>query len=78
MNRRGFLGRLAGGLAAAALAVHAHFGSVIPVPQEPEIGISIRLIRAFDPTSDKFVARMDVLYGFGALYDGECAIKILS
>jgi hypothetical protein len=34
---------------------------------DPDLGISIRLIRAYDINTDKFPCRLDVLYGWAAL-----------
>lgn len=49
----------------------------LPIPKNMEMasrasskqaGLSIRFVRGFDITNDKFVSRLDVLYGWGVLY----------
>lgn len=50
-----------------------HFSAV---ETDPDTGISIRIVRDFDFSNDKFRCRMDVLYGWAALRP-EWACKIL-
>jgi hypothetical protein len=50
-----------------------HFSAV---ETDPETGISLRIVRDFDFSNDKFRCRMDVLYGWAALRP-EWACKIL-
>lgn len=64
MNRRGFLGRLMGGIAAATLAAHLVLGELVPVPAEP-----VKEPEIFN--------RLDVLYGWNTLY-ADCAVRIMS
>ena len=45
--------------------------------QDPDSGISVRFIRAFDPVQSKMVNRFDVLMGFGNLYADACAVRVL-
>jgi P22 coat protein - gene protein 5 len=45
--------------------------------RDPETGIAIRFIRAFDPTQSRMINRWDVLYGFGTLYPDNCAVRVL-
>lgn len=63
------------GLAFAALEKPegVHFSAV---ETDPETGISLRIVRDFDFSNDKFRCRMDVLYGWAALRP-EWACKIL-
>jgi hypothetical protein len=35
---------------------------------DPQTGLSIRMIRAYDITTDRFPCRLDILYGWAALY----------
>jgi hypothetical protein len=42
-----------------------------------ELGVSIRLVRAYDINTDRFPCRSDVLYGFATLYP-ELAVRIAS
>lgn len=44
---------------------------------DEDLGLSIRLIRAYDVKTDKLVTRLDVLYGWAALRP-ELAVRILS
>lgn len=41
----------------------------------PELGISVRVIKAYLPLSDQLITRIDVLYGWALLY-GELACRI--
>jgi hypothetical protein len=43
----------------------------------PSLGVSIRLIRAYDINTDRFPCRSDVLYGFATLYP-ELACRVAS
>lgn len=56
----------------------------LPIPEgvdfsaresSPEIGISIRIVRAYDINNDLFPVRLDVLYGFKTVYP-ELAVRI--
>ncbi len=44
---------------------------------DPNTGINIRLVRAFDADENREITRLDTLYGFGKLY-GELCTTILS
>lgn len=46
------------------------------VQTDPESGISIRFIRAFDPIQSKTINRYDVQIGFGSFYNDSCAVAI--
>jgi hypothetical protein len=50
---------------------------VISQKRDPETGIAIRFIRAFDPVQSRMINRWDVVYGFGAMYPDNCAVRIL-
>jgi hypothetical protein len=50
-----------------------HFSAV---ETDPETGISIRIVRDYSLSTDKFMCRMDVMYGWAALRP-EWACKIL-
>ena len=58
----------------------------LPLPQgtdmaarvsDPQLGMSIRMIRDYDITTDKFPCRLDVLFGWAALRP-ELACRIQS
>jgi hypothetical protein len=70
MNRRGFLGTLVGGVAAAA-AVRTFPFKVFSFPTEIKIGPPIiqqvRFVRAFDVLQNRMISRWDVCAGFGEL-----------
>lgn len=45
--------------------------------RDPETGLAIRFIRAFDPVQSRMINRWDVLYGFGPLYPDNCCVRVL-
>ena len=45
--------------------------------RDPETGLAIRFIRAFDPVQSRMINRWDVLYGFGPLYPDNCGVRVL-
>lgn len=45
--------------------------------QDPDSGLSVRFIRAFDPIQSKMVNRFDVLMGFGRLHADACSVRVL-
>lgn len=46
--------------------------------RDPESGISIRFVRAWDNIQSKMTNRFDVLLGFGNLYPDNCSVRVLS
>lgn len=44
--------------------------------RDPETGISVRFVKAWDPVQSKMIHRFDVLMGFGSLYSDNCAVAI--
>jgi P22 coat protein - gene protein 5 len=50
---------------------------VISQKRDPETGIAIRFIRAFDPTQSRMINRWDMVYGFGNLYPDNCCVRLL-
>lgn len=50
---------------------------VISQKRDPETGIAIRFIRAFDAVQSRMINRWDVVYGFGAMYPDNCCVRIL-
>lgn len=46
--------------------------------RDPRTGISIAIIRDFDPILRRWVNRIDTLYGFGNLYNDMAAVRVLS
>jgi hypothetical protein len=45
--------------------------------RDPDTGLSVRFIKAFDPVQSRMIHRFDVLLGFGNLYNDECAVRVL-
>lgn len=45
--------------------------------RDPESGISVRFVKAWDPVQSKMIYRFDVLMGFGSLYSDNCAVAVL-
>ena len=45
--------------------------------RDPESGISIRFVRAWNNIQSKMTNRFDVLLGFGNLYPDNCAVRVL-
>ena len=45
--------------------------------QDPDTGISVRKVKAWDPVRSMQVNRMDSLFGRGALYQDNCAVAVL-
>jgi hypothetical protein len=46
--------------------------------RDPKTGISIRFVRAWNPTESRMINRFDVLMGFGNLYPDQSAVRVLS
>ena len=44
--------------------------------RDPETGISVRFVKAWDPVQSKMIHRFDVLMGFGSLYSDNCSVAI--
>ena len=43
---------------------------------DPQNGLSIRIVRAYDVTTDRFITRLDILYGWAMLYpEWACRIQ---
>lgn len=45
--------------------------------RDPETGLSVRFVRAWDPIESKMINRFDVLMGFGNLYPDNCCVRVL-
>lgn len=45
--------------------------------RDPDTGISVRFVKAWDPVQSKMIHRFDVLMGFGSLYSDNCAVAVL-
>jgi hypothetical protein len=45
---------------------------------DPDTGISLRFVRAWDPQQSKMTNRFDALIGFGALRPNNCSVRLLS
>lgn len=48
------------------------------VKDDPESGIHIRIVRAWDPVHSIMTNRIECLMGFGVLYADNCSVRILS
>jgi len=44
---------------------------------DKQLGMSIRLVRAYDINTDRFPCRLDILYGWTTLYP-ELAVRVAS
>lgn len=83
-DRRGFLKSLAAmGLVAAIdperlLWVPGEKTIFVPPPPELVMVKTVRFIREFDVKRNKFVSRMDALYGFQTIYDDILSARIES
>lgn len=45
--------------------------------QDPNTGLAVRFVRAWDNIQSRWTNRYDVAYGFGALYPDNCAVRVL-
>jgi hypothetical protein len=45
--------------------------------QDPQTGLSVAFVRAFDPVRRVMVNRFDMCIGFGNLYPDNCAVRVL-
>lgn len=45
--------------------------------QDPESGLSVRKVKAWDPVRSMLINRMDSLFGYGNLYQDNCAVAVL-
>lgn len=45
--------------------------------RDPDTGITVRFVRAWDPQESKMTNRFDCIYGFGNLYIESCAVRVL-
>ena len=45
--------------------------------RDPETGIAVRFVKAWDPIQSKMIHRFDVLMGYGSLYSDNCAVAVL-
>ena len=48
------------------------------VKKDPDSGLSIRIVRAWDPVHSMMTNRIETLMGFGILYAENCAARVLS
>jgi len=46
--------------------------------RDPQTGITIRLVKAWDVQTSSMKTRFDVLMGFGNAYNDQCAVRVLS
>ena len=46
--------------------------------RDPETGLAIRVVRAWDPVHSIMTNRIETLMGFGVLYADNCAVRVLS
>ena len=45
--------------------------------RDPDTGITVRFVRAWDPQESKMTNRLECIYGFGNLYSDNCAVRVL-
>lgn len=45
--------------------------------RDPDTGLSVRFVKAWDPVQSKMIHRFDVLMGFGSLYSDNCSVAVL-
>ncbi len=45
--------------------------------RDPDTGVAVRFVRAWDPLQSKMINRWDVDMGFGVLYAENCAVRVL-
>lgn len=45
--------------------------------QDPDSGVSVRKVKAWDPVRSMLINRMDSLFGFGALYQDNASVGVL-
>lgn len=73
------------------LAIHRDAFALVGVPLElpvnqqvarqqrdPDTGMAIRFVRAWDPTQSKMINRFDTLGGFGVFFNDNCAVRLLA
>lgn len=48
------------------------------VKRDPDSGLSLRIVRAWDPVHSIMTNRIETLMGFGVLYADNCAVRVLS
>lgn len=73
-----------------SLAIHRDAFALVGVPLElpenqqiarqqrdPDTGMSIRFVRAWDPVESKMINRFDTLGGYGVLYNDNCVVRLL-
>jgi len=46
--------------------------------KDPDTGIAISFVRAFDPIGRRWINRFDTCLGFGNLWSDNCAVAVLS
>lgn len=46
--------------------------------RDPETGVAIRFVTAWDQNLSRMTRRFDVMIGFGALYPDNCSVRVLS
>jgi len=51
-------------------------GTLSSYARDPETGISVSVLRAFDPNLRKWINRIETLYGFGCLYNERDAVVV--
>ena len=49
---------------------------LVSTMRDPDTGVSIRFIRAWDNRSSKMTNRFDVMIGFGNFYNDACAVAV--
>lgn len=66
-------------LVGVKLAAPENGGGIISSQkQDPQTGLSVRFVRAWDNIQSRWTNRYDVAFGFGNLYPDNCAVRVLS
>lgn len=47
------------------------------IMRDPETGLGVRFVRAWDPITAKMINRFDTVIGFGNLYNDNCSVRVL-
>lgn len=73
------LNRLAFAMVGVKLDQPSNGGGIISAQkQDPDTGLSVRFVRAWDNIQSRWTNRYDVAFGFGNLYADQAAVRVLS
>lgn len=73
-----------------SMAIHPDAFALVAVPLEkpkavemssqerdPDTGVTVRFVRAWDPQESKMTNRLECIFGFGNLYNDNCVVAVL-